>query len=73
MKTFLPFDSLGSFIIYTIGALAVFFTGIIAAMITTGVIIMADTVSGIWASRRRNEPFRSDKFSNVIVKFFLYQ
>lgn len=69
----LPFDSLTSFYIYVITGLAVFFVGILTAMIVMGFLIIADTVSGIIASVRAGEPFSSRKLANMASKFLLYQ
>ena len=69
----LPFDSLTSFYIYVITGVAVFFAGILTAMIVMGFLIIADTVSGIIASVRAGEPFSSRKLANMASKFLLYQ
>lgn len=50
-----------------------FFTGIVPAMIATGVLIGVDTIAGIWAALRSGEKFSSRKFGNLAAKMVLYQ
>lgn len=62
-----------SFTAYLVGALIIFFSGIANAMFATGIIIVIDTVSGVWASKRHGEKFESRKFGNLLSKLVLYQ
>lgn len=43
-----------------------------ALVFFAGFLIFADLVTGIWASRKRGEPFVSDKLYKSVAKVFLY-
>lgn len=42
-------------------------------MITVGLAIMADTITGMWKAKKLNEKITSRKLSQIISKMFLYQ
>lgn len=54
-------------------ALMAFLAPIQGILITVGVLIMADTVIGIWKARKLQEKISSRKLSQIISKMFLYQ
>jgi len=72
MKHGILYDNMPSFIAYLTGGIIVFFTGIVPILITTVVLIIADTFSGIWAALKNKEKITSARMSNVLAKFFLY-
>lgn len=53
-------------------ALLVFFTPIREATYTIAALISLDTITGVWAAKKRGETFSSSKFSNSIAKIFVY-
>lgn len=59
----------GGFIAFIIA----FISPIFPAMIATGFLIGADTISGIMKSRKKKIPITSRKLSNVLTKMVLYQ
>lgn len=42
-------------------------------MATTGVLIFADLITGIWAATKRKEPVTSKGISRTLAKIFLYE
>lgn len=44
-----------------------------AVMITVGVLIFADLITGIWAARKKNEEFSSARLRDSISKIAIYQ
>lgn len=54
-------------------ALMAFLAPIQGILITVGVLILADTIIGIWKAKRLKEKVTSRKLSQVISKMFLYQ
>lgn len=55
-----------------IGALVGFFAPIQAFLITVFMLVVADVITGIWASKHRGEPFRASKLKNTVGKMVLY-
>ena len=53
--------------------IAAFLLPIKAIMITVGLAILADTVVGIYKSKKKGEKITSRKLSQVVSKIFLYQ
>ena len=53
--------------------IAAFLLPIKAIMITVGLAILADTVVGIYKSKKKGEKITSRKLSQVVSKMFLYQ
>lgn len=54
-------------------ALPSFLAPISGIMITVGLLIIADTVIGIWKAKRLGESITSRKLSQIASKMFLYQ
>lgn len=44
-----------------------------AVMITVGVLIFVDLISGTWAAKKRNEPITSAAFRRTLSKMLIYQ
>jgi phage-related holin len=53
-------------------ALAVFIAPIKSIMIAVSILIVADAITGIWASQKKGEPFSSRKFFASITKLLIY-
>ena len=53
--------------------LLAFLAPITPLLITVGVFIVADTLMGIYRSRKRNESITSRKLSQIVNKFIIYQ
>ena len=49
------------------------FAPIRAVMLTTGVLIFADLITGMWAAHRRGEEITSKGISRTLAKIFLYE
>lgn len=49
------------------------FTPIRAVMATTGALIFADLMTGVWAAVKRGEKLTSKGFSRTLAKIFLYE
>ena len=56
-----------------LAALSTFLAPISGIMITVGLLILADTVIGIWKAKKLGERISSRKLSQVISKMFLYE
>lgn len=56
-----------------VAAFITFLSPIQGIMITVGLLILADTIFGIWKANKLGERITSRKFSQVISKMFLYQ
>jgi len=54
-------------------ALMAFLAPIQGILITVGVLIVADTIIGIWKAKKLKEKVTSRKLSQVISKMFLYE
>ena len=54
-------------------ALIAVFAPIQPLLLTVGVLIAADTITGVIAAYKRGEEIRSSGFSRAIVKMFVYQ
>lgn len=49
------------------------FAPIQSLLLTTGVMILGDLISGIWAAKKRNEPITSAGLRRTISKLFIYE
>lgn len=58
---------------YIIAILAGLFAPIIGIMSTVGLLIMIDTIIGVWKARKMGEKITSRGFSKIISKMLLYQ
>lgn len=56
-----------------IAVLATLFAPIAGIMITIGVAILADTVLGIWKTKKLGQPLTSRRFSRLITKILVYE
>jgi hypothetical protein len=54
-------------------ALIAFLAPIQGILITVGVLILADTILGVWKARKLKEKISSRKLSQIISKMFLYE
>jgi hypothetical protein len=54
-------------------ALIAFLAPIQGILITVGVLILADTIIGIWKAKKLKEKISSRKLSQIISKMFLYE
>jgi hypothetical protein len=54
-------------------ALMAFLAPIQGILITVGVLILADTILGVWKARKLKEKISSRKLSQIISKMFLYE
>jgi hypothetical protein len=54
-------------------ALIAFLAPIQGILITVGVLILADTILGLWKARKLKEKISSRKLSQIISKMFLYE
>ena len=54
-------------------ALTAFLAPIQGILITVGVLIVADTIIGIWKAKKLKEKVTSRKLSQIISKMFLYE
>ncbi|MCX7727825.1 MAG: phage holin family protein, partial [Chitinispirillaceae bacterium] len=57
---------------YTIAAIISLLAPIKGILITTSLLIFADTITGILAAYKRNEEINSTGFKKTIIKLFLY-
>lgn len=64
--------SFPDFLMKVLTALAVFISPIQNTMIAVAVLIVADAITGIWASQKRGEKFSSTKFFASITKLLIY-
>lgn len=60
------------FLMKILAALAVFIAPIQNTMIAVAILIVADAITGIWASQKKGEKFSSRKFFASITKLLLY-
>lgn len=44
-----------------------------AVIISVGVLVLADMITGIWAAYKRNEPIKSAGLRRTVSKFIIYQ
>lgn len=54
-------------------SLVALFAPIHSLLITTGVMILVDLITGIMAARKRAEPITSSGFRRTLVKLFVYE
>lgn len=54
-------------------SLLAIFAPIQSLLLTTGVMILADLITGIMAARKRKEPISSSGFRRTLVKIFVYE
>ena len=66
------FLSLPDFLMKVLTAFAVFITPIQNTMIAVAILIVADAITGIWASQKKGEKFSSTKFFASITKLLIY-
>jgi phage-related holin len=52
--------------------LLVLFTPLQEAIYTVAVLIILDTITGVWAAKKRGEIFSSRKFFDSVAKIFIY-
>jgi phage-related holin len=55
-----------------LGFLALFFMDIYPALIAVGVLIFADTITGIWKAIRSKQKVESRRMGRIITKLLLY-
>lgn len=68
----LQHDNAGKVFAVAMGWTIGFFAPIQAFLITIFILVLADVVTGIWASMKRGEPFRASKLKNTVSKMVLY-
>jgi phage-related holin len=54
-------------------ALSAYFAAIHQIFLIVGVLVITDTITGVYAAVRRGDPITSSKFKRVVVKMFFYQ
>jgi hypothetical protein len=65
-------ESLINFILFIFGTISVYFAPTIPLIFMVGVFIAADTVMGLYASWKLNQPILSRKFARLITKLISY-
>lgn len=54
-------------------SLGSFFLPVVPLILLVGLLILGDTILGIWAAKKRGEKITSRKLGNIIPKMVLYQ
>lgn len=60
------------FFFKVLASLTIFITPIVESLIAVAILIIVDTITGIWASFKKGEKFKSNKFFDSIVKLIAY-
>jgi len=60
------------FVFKILTSLSIFVAPIKQSLIAVAILIIVDTITGIWASFKKGEKFKSNKFFDSIIKLMVY-